>query len=116
MIKFAVINRFEEVESIHHDYAGAKFYADNENNENDLLDESTPLKLKIQPVMTFGDYLKLSTDSRGFLRGKPAIAYYEPGAGTVYGPVYIIGTWDTWQHQPSRQELYKRFEEFIKSS
>lgn len=103
MTKFAAINEFGEVVSIHHTYDEARFYI------GDLIGN-----FKVMPIMTLADYMATSTDFRGLLRGQPSILYYN--RGTTLGHVYLIESWDALQHQASRDELYKRYEEFIKMS
>jgi hypothetical protein len=101
MLKFALLNPNKEVVSIHLDYKKA------DDARSELISEPDFIEHCVQPIMTLEEWMRESKDFRGFLSGRPATMYLEGGA-TVYGYVYLIESWDSYQVWSG-----KRYSEFI---
>lgn len=96
MMRFAVLNRHDEVEAIFDEHAQAEA-ARGEGQS-------------VLPILTVSDWFKLHRDSRGTLRGRPSCLYLDSKRGTVLSPAYLIDDWDAWQIRTSDDDhLWKQY-------
>lgn len=68
----------------------------------------------VMPIMTLDDFLKTHTDFRGLLHGAPSILYLDSNTGgTVLSSVYLIESWEAFQHNATGEERRCRYREMV---
>lgn len=92
-MKFAVLID-EQVASVHVGHKEAVKAMEQTPDRNKYVES-----FAVMPIMTMEEYGKEPKDYKGCMYGRPCVLYLESGTtgATVYGPVYLIESWNSYQ-------------------